>query len=171
MRTFTKESSRYFPVLSARFFRLSTNSVDEGELKTRERALSPTTCCSTPCQSNVLGQLRQPQPRGRLGAGSIAAVPGARLGAASCGSAPGGWSPGSWAGGGGGGGSPLPGGRGRTGRPRSAPFRPAPRPAARGLGLPGCPVRGGAWAVGLFIYLFASSSFFFLWLFSRRSPT
>lgn len=48
------------------------------------------------------------------------------------------------AGGGGGSGALLPRSRGGPGLGRPAPLRPAPRPAARGLGLPGCLVRGGA---------------------------
>lgn len=43
----------------------------------------------------------------------------------------------------------------------AGPPRPAPRPAARGLGLLGCLVRGGAWVVCLFIYLFPSSFCYF----------
>lgn len=50
---------------------------------------------------------------------------------------------------------PLP--AASAGPGQTEPLRPAPRPAARGLGLPRCLVRGGAWVGCLFIYLFPSS--------------
>jgi len=156
---FTTESSRYFPILSARFVRFTTDSVEKGELQTQPRAAT-----------------HRAKAAYSAGSGSpsrgVVWVPAAALrcqepgsGAASCGAGRpplrslAGGAPAAGQGAVAALGSPLPGGRGRAKRPRSSPFRPAPRPAACGLGLPGCPVRGGAWAVGLFIYLFASSFF------------
>ena len=138
------------------------------------RAPNPATCGNTPCQSSVLGRLRQPQPRGRLGAGSSAAVPGARLGGcllrrwAAPAPLPGGWSAGRWAGGGGGARLSAPRGPGPGQAAPLLPVPPCSAPRCLRIGAAGLPGARRGLGGGL-IYLFVCLVFF--WLFSRRLPT